>query len=417
VPERDHKRRAEWWLWAALALPLVLVASSLATLARLDQLRELYLRSRAAALAARLETLLPSASKQDLEALSDEEPALVELQVFLRPGEGGPEEAFLEPIWQGRELFRTERLRAEGTEIFRLYIPFHAGTELRIARLDLDASAADALVWPARNNVIIAALSGLVLILLTLYALWISRRTARLERRQLELEHLARLGQMSAALAHEIRNPLATIKGFAQLAAEKADSKTATLLAPILEEIQRLERLVSDLLLYGRPPQPRWRWTEWDGLAAELEAHAREAAGGRPVRLLRTADNVRFRTDPDLLKAALLNLIRNAAEALDEQGGEIRLEAISPRGGGLILAVEDDGLGLAEEARAHLFEPFFTTKAFGTGLGLPIARKLAEALGGRLQLAAREPRGTRAELVFPAAELERVAREEKSAWK
>ncbi len=416
MPERTHRRRAEWWLWAALALPLVLVASSLATLARLDELRELYLRSRAAALASRLEALPLSASKPDLEALGEEEPALLELRIY-RPGEGGPEEALLEPIWQGRELFRTERLRQDDVEIFRLYIPFHAGSELRIARLDLDSSAADSLLWPARNNVVIATVSGLVLILLTLYVLWSSRRTARLERRQLELEHLARLGQMSATLAHEIRNPLGTIKGFAQLAAEKADSETSALLAPILDEIRRLERLVSDLLLYGRTPQPRWRWTDWQSLAAELEAHAREAAGGRPIRLLRTGDDLRFKTDPDLLKTALLNLVRNAVEALDWQGGEIRLEALRPRRGGLILAVEDDGPGIPEEARPHLFEPFYTTKAFGTGLGLPIARKLAEALGGQLRLVARQPRGTRAELILPGAETELVTREEKPAWK
>ncbi|MEK7407886.1 MAG: ATP-binding protein [Acidobacteriota bacterium] len=395
------------WPLPVLALPLVLLVSAVLTFRELQEMRAIYLRSRAGALAARLETLQPRLPEEKVvDALRDEEPALLDIRIFDTDHEGR-ERAFLDPIWQGRELFRIELLTAEGGEIFRAYIPFHSEGRLRIARIDLAASAADYLVSHARHNVVVASLSGLVLVLLSLYAIWSSRRAARLERRQLKLEHLAHLGMMSAVLAHEIRNPLGTIKGFAQLAAEKAEAATAPLLAPILDEIRRLERLVSDLLMYGRPPEPALRWTEWESIASALTAQAREAIGNRSIRFRAQPDGLRLRTDPDLLKAALLNLVRNSIEALDDAGdGEVRLAAAPASGGGLVISVEDNGPGLSAAARARLFEPFFTTKAFGTGLGLPIARRLLSELGGELSLGSAAPRGAKAEVLFRRMEVQ-----------
>src|SRR5207248_1656038 len=112
-----------------------------------------------------------------------------------------------------------------------------------------------------------ASLSGLSLLVLALWAVLSARRAAELERKQLQMEHLAHLGQMSAILAHEIRNPLGTIKGFAQLACEKGDQRIALLLAPVLTEIGRLEKLVRDLLLYSKPCQPGVQRIEWSEFA------------------------------------------------------------------------------------------------------------------------------------------------------
>jgi signal transduction histidine kinase len=400
---------------AVLALPLALLTSAVVTFRELHTMQRVYLRDRAATIAGRLETLLPERLAEALETLAAEEPGLVDIQVFAAHEET-PERPLMDPIWRGQQLYQTREVDLNGEKVFRAYLPFHAGSELRIARIDLAASAADFLVTHARHNVLVASLSGLVLLLLSAYALWAARRTARLQRRQLELEHLARLGELSAALAHEIRNPLGTIKGFAQLAAERADQAMLALLEPVLGEVRRLERLVTDLLLYGRPSEPAWRLTEWAVLCAGLEAYAREAIGARPIRFSCRAEPWRMRTDPDLLKQVLVNLIRNSVEALEgSEDGEVRLGAVRGPAGGLLISVEDNGPGLPQPVRARLFQPFLTTKATGTGLGLSIARQLASALGGQLNLLPVDPHGARAELLFPGMQIEEVAPGERLA--
>ncbi len=399
-----------FWPVVVLALPALLVASALLVYAELQQVRTVYLRNRAAAIAARLESLAP----ERLESLAEEEPALLDVHILSR-SEGTPEAAALSPLFEGQELFRAREVFEGGERIFRAYIPLPGEPGERIARIDLAASAADFLVRRASQNLLVAAVSGLALLLLSAYALRSLRRAAQLEQRRIELEHLAHLGEMSAVLAHEIRNPLGTIKGFVQLAGEKAEPGTRALLEPVLDEIRRLERLVRDLLLYGRTPQPELRPVEWPALAAELEAYARDTIGHRPVRFACSSEAWRLRTDPDLLKQALMNLIRNAVEALEgAEGGQVRLSLSPGPRGGAVIAVEDNGPGIPEQIRGRLFEPFHTTKAFGTGLGLSIAGKLAASLGGELRLEPVAPHGARAELALPRTELE--AREG-AAWK
>ena len=384
------------WPALMLAVPVVLVISAIVTLREFDEMRIVYLRNRAATLAARLETVSPD---RFTETLENEEPALAGLRV-LEAGERGTDAAAVEPIWRGEILYKTEETRVGKEKIFRAYIPFHSQGRLRIARIDLAESAADFLVAHGRRNMLVALVAGLTLAALAIYAVWSARRNARLERRHLELEHLAHLGTLSAVLAHEIRNPLGTIKGFAQLAAEKADPATQEMLGPIVDEARRLEKLVSDLLLYGRAPEPVFRSADCGRIATELETNAREAIGGRPIRFSCEAAALAMRTDPDLLKQILLNLVRNAIDAIGEGPGEIRVTA-ARNGGALVIAVEDDGPGIPEAVRATLFEPFHTTKTAGTGLGLSTARKLASALGATLEVRPRTPHGVRAELEFP----------------
>lgn len=375
---------------AAIALPLILVASALRTFRALDEQRSVFLRNRAAAIAGRLEALPASAQPADL---LDEEPGLVDLRVY-SPGE---ENATLADLWEGRELFRTERATVEGEEVYRAWVPFHSSAGLRIARIDVAESAAEFLLSHARHHVIVATAAALVLLGLSVFAL-------RSLRRELELQHLAHIGKMAAVLAHEIRNPLGTIKGFAQLAGEGAPPATKELLDPIVGEAQRLEALVHDLLLYGRPPQPAPVAATWEEIAAPLEQHARHLIAGRAIRFERSAAPLRATTDPKLLGEALLNLVRNAIEAVGEEG-EVHLAATA-QGSALRISVTDNGPGLDPAVRRRLFKPFQTTKADGTGLGLSIARKLIESLGGTLRLEDAAPRGARAVVDLPQARVQ-----------
>ena len=379
---------------AVTVLPLVLLFSAIRTFHELDEQRTVYLRDRVAFIAGRLERL-PEAELPEtiFETLSEDEPYLMDLRVIARGA--GSDTAGLVPLWEGRELFRTQTVRLKGATIFRAYVPFHSGAGLRLARIDLDAAAADFLMVHARHNIIVASTGGLALLFLSGYALWAMRRAARYRERELEMAHLAHLGEMSAALAHEIRNPLGAIKGFVQLAGERTDAATRDLLKPVLGETSRLEALVNDLLSYGRAPRPDLSVTSWNNVARGLMEHGRQLIGDRSIRLQVVEAEIEWRTDPALLTQALLNLLRNAVEAIPKEG-EVRIEAQRTGGDEVSIAVTDTGAGITDEAIGRLFDPFFTTKASGTGLGLAITRRVVAALGGEVALRRRPEGGTEA---------------------
>jgi two-component system sensor histidine kinase HydH len=386
---------------ATFALPAVLLFSSVRTFRELDAQREVYLRERAADLASRLEGA--SARSEPLDgtilSLGDSEPHLRDLKVTSRP-ENEEEDPALHAVWSGRELFHTQFVDFHGTQIYRAYVPFHAAGVMHVAQIDLDGEAADFLVVHARHNVIISLLGGIVLIVISLYAIWAAQRAAVLERKQLELQHLAHLGTMSAVLAHEIRNPLGTIKGFAQLAIEQQRTTVEPLLAPVLAQISRLECLVDDLLVYGRPPTPALRPVRWTAVAENIEMHGRRLAGERPVQFTVAKADIEFETDPNLLEHILVNLVRNAMDAV-EKSPDGRVDVtVKEHSGSVELTVRDNGPGIPACDVKRVREPFYTTKAFGTGLGIPISMRLTEALLGVFDLQPATPHGTVATLRF-----------------
>ena len=385
-------------LSAAVALAAVLLVFALRTYRELAEMQRIYLRDRASMVADRLETLSTMELRlPPIELLRRQEPDLAALLLFGLTSPGDPEA--VQAIRSGRELSRVEEVVENGRKRFRAWMPFHSAQQLHVARIDLELTGADFLLAHARRNLLVASFSGVSLLMLALWAVLSARRTAELEKRQLHMEHLAHLGQMSAVLAHEIRNPLGTIKGFAQLACEKSDQRVALLLAPVLTEIGRLEKLVKDLLLYSKPCEAAVQRVEWRDFESGLRPFVADAIGTRSIVFECDSGSFGFETDPDLLKELLLNLLRNAVESLalaDEGSVRIRADAGPP----LRIAVEDNGAGMAKTMNDHLFEPFYTTKASGTGLGLSVARKLAGTLGADLCFHALEPHGTRAELIF-----------------
>ena len=383
---------------SAFVLTGILLATSAATFRALDEQRAVYLRSLAGRLAGLLETLPLDLSSPDLaEQLAADEPGLVDLAI-LAPGTPEAEAPLLRPIWTGQRLYLTEQLTAGGETVFRAWVPFHAAGRTHIARMDLAVASADFLLTSARRNVWVSLTGGAALILLAMALLWTTHRMGQMQQRHLEMEHLAQIGKMSAVLAHEIRNPLGAIKGFAQLLAERISPPDRALLDPILTETSRLETLVNELLRYGRPPRPQPRDVSWTEIARPLADHA----STQRVRFSADGADFLLHTDPQLLHEALLNLLRNAIEAVSgDPEGQVRLDATAEPGKGVIIRVRDNGPGIPPEVRARLFEPFVTTKASGAGLGLPVTRKLARALGGELELQPGQPRGTVALLRLP----------------
>ncbi|HET8541333.1 MAG TPA: GAF domain-containing protein [Anaeromyxobacter sp.] len=231
------------------------------------------------------------------------------------------------------------------------------------------------------------------------------RSYADLERAQHRLiqgERLAALGEMSAVVAHEVRNPLGVIfnslGSLRRLVRPSGDAKM--LLDIVGEEADRLNRIVGDLLDFARPATPELRPEPLDRVVedAVVAALAQRPNGIDVARELDPALPA-VPMDPRLVRQAVLNVVVNAVQAMPE-GGRITLRTRAEREEA-VLEVEDTGPGIPDEVRARIFEPFFTTKASGTGLGLAVVRRIVEGHGGTVVVRSRPGEGTLFALRFP----------------
>jgi signal transduction histidine kinase len=223
-------------------------------------------------------------------------------------------------------------------------------------------------------------------------------------------EKLASLGVLAAGVAHEIRNPLTAIKA-RLFTLRKAVGETSTALedAQVIErEINRLERIVRDVLLFARPAEPKYQTISAMALVREVGDLMRSQLEKANITFtIKNPVDAKIRGDPDQLKQVLLNLIRNAAESIGEHGEItlcLRTESASLGRRPIdaaILEVEDSGRGISTEVQKRLFDPFFTTKPAGTGLGLSIAARIVEQHGGTLHYKTEVGRGTTFGIVLP----------------
>ncbi len=224
----------------------------------------------------------------------------------------------------------------------------------------------------------------------------------RLEASVQRQAHLASLGELSAGLAHEIRNPLASLSGAVQmLSTAAASGDDARLLDLIRRESGHLGKLVSDFLVFARPPRPSLQAGDLGAFVRDCcEAFEPEArAKGRTLRCDAAPAPCRF--DPDQMRQVVGNLLRNALEAT-ASGGHIEV-SLGPSDRGWRLAVGDDGPGVSPEIAPRLFEPFFTTKEKGTGLGLALVARIAGAHGGTVDLDQQPGRGACFVVTLPRA--------------
>ena len=223
-------------------------------------------------------------------------------------------------------------------------------------------------------------------------------------------EKLATLGTLSAGIAHEIRNPLTSLKArlytlekhIQGLPAARKDTEI------ISGEISRLERIVQDVLSFARPSEPKLETLSTDTLLREVQALVAPNLESRGVQLVvEFRPDLFVRADSSYLKQVLINLVRNGADAI-ECTGTVTMRARPERvqlGGRetpvVILEVTDTGKGIPAEVRERLFDPFFSTKETGTGLGLSIAARIVERHGGALRYQTRVGHGTTFGVVLP----------------
>jgi two-component system sensor histidine kinase HydH len=217
-----------------------------------------------------------------------------------------------------------------------------------------------------------------------------------------EAEHLAQIGRLSAALAHEIKNPLAGISGAIQVIREPLaeEHPHRPILTEILRQIDRLDTTVKDLLVYARPRPARFqrlnlariinRVTHFLGVQPDAGANSIHSQVAPTLELY--ADDVQ-------LEQLLVNLLLNASQAAPD-GGTIELTAVSDHED-ILITVRDEGPGIPEDIRQQIFEPFYTTKSRGTGLGLPICRRIVEAHSGSIEIDCPTGGGTQVSIRLP----------------
>ncbi|HSM15086.1 MAG TPA: ATP-binding protein, partial [Thermoanaerobaculia bacterium] len=204
---------------------------------------------------------------------------------------------------------------------------------------------------------------------------------------------------------HEIKNPLAGIQGALELLREEApEEETSRLYGEMLDELKRVHGILQRLLESARPAPLQLAGSDLGRLLAETARLLRPSLRRNQVELTtETADDLpEVELDAAKIRQVLVNLIQNAAEAMSPEGGRIAVRASGfAAENAIVIAVEDDGPGIAAESLARLFEPFFTTKFAGTGLGLSISKSLTEQHGGRIEVSSEPGRGTTFLLVLP----------------
>jgi signal transduction histidine kinase len=232
-------------------------------------------------------------------------------------------------------------------------------------------------------------------------------RAVGVERSLAHAEKLAAIGELTARVVHEIRNPVTAARSLAQqLARAPAPAEGAESAGLILAELERVEERVAALLRFARREELRLEPVDLGELAAATVAQLRprlDAAGVETT--LDTATAVVARADREKLRQVLINLVENAIDALRDAPGARRLRlVVASANGTATLTVADTGPGVPAEALPHLFEPFFSLKATGTGLGLAIAQRTVEAQGGRIEATQPPAGGLTFDVALPLAE-------------
>ena len=213
---------------------------------------------------------------------------------------------------------------------------------------------------------------------------------------------MAALGRMAAGIAHEIRNPLGTLRGFAHFFGRQpgAGEEAKGYAALMVSEVDRLNNTISGLLQFARPREPQMQPVNLDHLLAKTAALMASDLAGRGLHFqCRTDTGIGCTGDPDLLLQVLMNLLKNSISATTE-GGEISLTAAEDDQT-VKITVADSGCGMNEQERERMFDPFFTTKNTGTGLGLTVSHRIIEQHKGLFEIRSTPGAGTTITLILP----------------
>ena len=225
-----------------------------------------------------------------------------------------------------------------------------------------------------------------------------------LERKFYESQKLAAIGQLSAGIAHEVRNPLSSIKMSLQILEKRMkpkgnDSKRFQIAG---REVGHLEKLVNDILIYARPSDPMKKPSDIEKIIGHALAMAEKSVSDKHIRVetVLAEDLPSLNVDPAMLEQAFLNIYHNAIDAM-EDGGKLSISTRQTNDR-VLVEVTDDGCGISKEDIPHIFNPFFTKKSYGTGLGLTQIKKIMDLHRGTIEISSEEGQGTSVVVAFSA---------------
>lgn len=225
-----------------------------------------------------------------------------------------------------------------------------------------------------------------------------------MQERVRKADRLAAIGELSAGIAHELRNPLASISGSIEMLAQELDlnGENRRLMELIIKESDRLDRIITDFLEFARLRTPAKEDVSVEEVIEEMVVLLKNNAGIKTSIMTYIEHDTRYSlsADEEQIKQVLLNLAINACDAM-KQAGAMTITSKTRHDGSLAITFGDEGEGISQEAMDRLFEPFFTTKEGGTGLGLAIANKIVEAHGGSIEVGNRDGGGAEVEIIFP----------------
>jgi len=230
------------------------------------------------------------------------------------------------------------------------------------------------------------------------------REIRDLQERVRRSERLASLGRLAAGVAHEIRNPLSSIRGFAQFFQNrfKGQEKEQEYAAVMVREVDRLNRVITELLDFARPKEPHRESHNLQEILEQTLKVLEPELAGRNIGVEKKLDASlpRILADRDQLSQAFLNLMLNALESMEGEG-KLRISLESEGASALTISIADTGKGIPPEDLERVFEPFFSTKRKGTGLGLAIVHQIVENHKGQIRVESREGEGTTFRITLP----------------
>ncbi|MEZ5416617.1 MAG: PAS domain S-box protein [Vicinamibacterales bacterium] len=230
--------------------------------------------------------------------------------------------------------------------------------------------------------------------------------TKRLEQLLQERQTLARIGELAAVVAHEVRNPLAAIRGVVEVIQTRFDpeSPDRKVLGDLLTRVDSLDHLVGDLLVYARPAPPVFRRAYALALVRDTASLVANDPAATPMRVEISGDDAELWLDTAQMSRAVLNLMTNAAQAMRHEG-VVRVSGARV-GDRYRITLADDGPGMPEDVMARCLEPFYTTKTRGTGLGLSIAKRVVDEHRGTFSIESAPGAGTQVTIELPVTPLD-----------